>query len=153
MAYLDTDGSSLTEAEVLAKTSVVTTEEYRVFNADVQEKYAPEGQKGETLRRVAFREGQVMKTSDIEGYFREPVFGGISPASGPAAGGTAVRITGSNLSGNQSVTIGGVAATSVVVVNNQLITAVTGAHAAGVVNVVVTDDAGAVTGTGVFTYV
>lgn len=153
MGYLDSDGTSLTKTELLAKTSVVTTEEYRVFNADIQQAYAPVGQKGESLRRVAFREGQVVKTADIDALFIAPVFGSITPNSGAAAGGTKVTIKGSNLSGNQSVSIGGVAATSVVVVNDQTIVCTTGAHAAGAVNVVITDDAGSVTGTNAFTYV
>ena len=153
MGYLDSDGTNLTKTELLAKTSVVTTDEYRVFNADIQQAYAPEGQKGESLRRVAFRQGQVVKTADIDALFIAPVFSSITPASGPAAGGTKVTIKGSNLSGNQSVSIGGVAATGVVVVNDQTIVCTTGAHAAGAVNVVITDDAGSVTGTGAFTYV
>jgi hypothetical protein len=41
-----------------------------------------------------------------------PVVTGISPSSGPAAGGTAVTVTGSNLSGG-SVAFGGTAATGV----------------------------------------
>lgn len=153
MGYLDADGTSLTKAEVLAKTSVVTTREYRVFNEDIQQSYAPADQKGETLRRRAFSAGQVMETSEIEAYFRAPTFGGISPATGPAAGGTKVTITGTNLSGNQSVSIGGVPATNVVVLNQNTLVCTTGAHAAGAVDVVITDDGGTVTGTNAFTYV
>ncbi len=61
----------------------------------------------------------------------------VSPAMGSTAGGTAVTITGTSFSGSPSVTFGGVAATSVVVVNSTTITCVTGAHAAGLVTVAV----------------
>jgi len=62
----------------------------------------------------------------------------IAPETGPAAGGTAVVLTGQGFRTGATVTIGGVAATSVVVVNSTTITAVTGAHAPGAVDVVVT---------------
>ena len=59
----------------------------------------------------------------------------ITPSHGPTTGGTAITIRGLGLTGVTNVTLGGVAATSVVVVNDTTITAVTGAHAAGMVNV------------------
>ena len=61
-----------------------------------------------------------------------------APASGSAAGGTAVRISGANFAAGASVTIGGVAATNVVVESATSITGTTGAHAAGAADVVVT---------------
>lgn len=69
-----------------------------------------------------------------------PAIAGISPASGPSTGGTAVAITGSGFgsSGSVSVTIGGVAATNVVRVDSARITATTSAAAVGTANVVVT---------------
>ena len=78
-----------------------------------------------------------------------------APATGAAAGSTAVTITGTNFStdGTTTVTIGGVAATSVVVVNSTTITAVTGAHAAGAVNVVVVSGGSTGTETNGYTYV
>ena len=63
---------------------------------------------------------------------------GVTPNTGPAAGGTPVTITGTNFISPVSVTFGGVAATNVVVVNSTTITATTPAHAAGAVDVVVT---------------
>jgi hypothetical protein len=68
---------------------------------------------------------------------------GISPAVGPVSGGTQVVITGSNFQNGDSVTLGGVAATSVNVVDPGTITAVTGAHSTGAVDVVVSGAAGA----------
>jgi hypothetical protein len=62
----------------------------------------------------------------------------IAPASGPASGGTSVRISGSNFATGASVTIGGVAATNIVVESAASIAATTSAHAAGAADVVVT---------------
>lgn len=76
----------------------------------------------------------------------------ISPTSGPAAGGTRVTITGDHLSDVTAVSIGGVAATNVAIVDDQKIRATTGPHAAGAVNVVVTDVKGSDTLTGAYTY-
>ena len=81
-----------------------------------------------------------------------PTVTGISPSSGPIAGGTAVTIAGANFTGATSITIGGIAPTSVTVVSATSITATTPAHAAGAVNVVVTTPAGTGTGTNLFTY-
>jgi hypothetical protein len=61
-----------------------------------------------------------------------PAITGISPSSGPAAGGTTVTITGSGFTGATRVAFGGVAATSFNVASATRITAVspaeTGAH-------------------------
>jgi hypothetical protein len=62
----------------------------------------------------------------------------IQPDHGPAAGGTPVTITGTNFVSGDLVTIGGAVATGVSVVNSTTITALTGAHATGTVDVVVT---------------
>jgi hypothetical protein len=76
----------------------------------------------------------------------------LEPNEGLAAGGTEVTISGQNLTGTTGVTFGGVAATSVEVVDDSTVTCVTGAHAAGAVDVVVTDNVGSKTETGAFTY-
>ena len=62
----------------------------------------------------------------------------ISPVSGPAAGGTTVTIRGRGFAAPASVTIGGVAATAVSLTSSTLLTAVSGAHAAGLADVTVT---------------
>jgi hypothetical protein len=61
----------------------------------------------------------------------------IQPDHGPTAGGTPVTITGTNFASGDLVTIGGAAATGVSVVSSTTITALTGAHATGTVDVVV----------------
>jgi hypothetical protein len=68
-----------------------------------------------------------------------PGVSSISPASGTTAGGTPVTITGTNFVSGATVTIGGTAATGVNVGSSTSITATTPAHAAGAVNVVVTN--------------
>jgi formylglycine-generating enzyme required for sulfatase activity len=75
----------------------------------------------------------------------------ISPASGPRWGGTEVIVTGSNLSGVQSVTLGGNAAVVLWWTDNQ-IGLLTAAGEPGVVDLTVTAPSGSATADGVFTY-
>ncbi|HEX3793996.1 MAG TPA: IPT/TIG domain-containing protein [Acidimicrobiales bacterium] len=84
-----------------------------------------------------------------------PTVTGVSPASGPAAGGTTVTITGSNFNGATKVLIGTVAATSFSVVSSTQITAVSPAQAAATHNVFVTTPGGtsAAVAADSFTYV
>src|SRR5204863_2154972 len=71
-----------------------------------------------------------------------PTVSAISPTSGTTAGGTSVTITGTAFQSGASVTFGGAAATNISVVSSTTITATTAAHAAGAVNVVVTNTDG-----------
>ena len=82
-----------------------------------------------------------------------PTITSVSPASGPAAGGNSVTITGTNLTSATSVTIDG--ATAVVTANTATsITATAPSGSAGVAkNVAVTTAGGTVTSTGVYTYI
>jgi len=61
----------------------------------------------------------------------------IGPVNGPTAGGTTVTIRGYGFVAGATVTIGGVAATGVSVTSPTSLTAVTGAHATGLVDVTV----------------
>jgi hypothetical protein len=72
-------------------------------------------------------------------YTLPPTVTGVSPNTGPTGGGTAVTITGTNFASGATVTFGGTAATSVVVVSGTQITATTPAGAAGAVTVTVTN--------------
>ena len=82
-----------------------------------------------------------------------PTVSGITPNSGTTAGGTSVTINGSNFISGATASIGGTAATNVGFVNSSTLTATTPAHAAGTVNVVVTNpDAQSGTLTNGFTY-
>ena len=66
-----------------------------------------------------------------------PTITSVSPNYGPLAGGTAITITGTNLTGAYSVTVDGVALTSVNVASATSITAVTPAGTAGQKSVLV----------------
>ena len=87
-------------------------------------------------------------------YTVAPTVTAVSPNSGSTAGGTAVTITGTNFATGATVTVGGAAATSVVVVSGTQITATTPAGSAGAVTVTVTN-LGAQSGSlaSAFTYV
>jgi hypothetical protein len=92
---------------------------------------------------------------------KAPTVVSVAAASGPAAGGTTVVITGTNFkkSANPQATFGGVAATAELVLSATTLQCVTPAHGAGAVNVAVTNSAGGDGGGGlsgagvsVFTY-
>ena len=66
-----------------------------------------------------------------------PVITSVLPSMGPVGGGTPIRVTGTHFSSPATVTLGGVSATNVQVVNATTITAVTPAVPAGSVDIVV----------------
>ncbi|HEU4872422.1 MAG TPA: IPT/TIG domain-containing protein [Pyrinomonadaceae bacterium] len=68
-----------------------------------------------------------------------PTVTAISPTSGSTSGGTSVTITGTGFSSGATVSLGGAAATNVMVVSPTSITATTSARTAGTVDVVVTN--------------
>src|SRR5262249_30091815 len=71
-----------------------------------------------------------------------PVVSSIAPTSGPITGGTPVTITGTGFRAGATVTIGGSPAPNVNIASATSITAVATAHAAGVVDVLVTNSDG-----------
>jgi hypothetical protein len=81
-----------------------------------------------------------------------PTVTSINPASGSAAGGTTVVLTGTNFTGATAVSFGGTPATSFTVNSPTQITAVAPAHAAGTVQVTVTTAVGTSSGVA-FTYI
>jgi hypothetical protein len=82
----------------------------------------------------------------LNSYTGASVVSNVSPNQGPTSGGTTVFITGSGYCNSvHSVTFGGTPATSINVLADTLIQAVSPAHAAGTVDVVVTNGAGAST--------
>ncbi len=66
-----------------------------------------------------------------------PTVSGINPNGGSAAGGTSVTVTGTGFTAPATLLLGGAPATAVNVVSPTTITAVTPAHALGIVDVVV----------------
>jgi hypothetical protein len=97
--------------------------------------------------------GGATGSANVYTYIAPPVVSACSPNFGLTLGGQSVTITGANFANVTSVTFGGVAATSVAVVNSTTITCAPPAHAPGVVDIVVTV-AGNITGTGpgLYTY-
>ena len=93
--------------------------------------------------------GSVDVVLDVGGYFGSapgvslPVVSSVSPANGPSGGGTQITITGANLMGAESVTVGGSDATSVLVNGPTSVTATTPAGSSGFADVVVTTATGA----------
>lgn len=85
-------------------------------------------------------------------YFDTPTITTIDPISGPVSGGTAVTITGTNLSSTIQVTVGGTAA-SFGVINSTTVSIITPTGTVGAADVVVTTTAGSATAVGGFTYI
>jgi hypothetical protein len=67
---------------------------------------------------------------------------GVAPNNGTIAGGTSVTISGNNFLNGLSVSFAGAFATNVTLINSSTISALTPAHSAGAVNVVVTNSDG-----------
>jgi Bacterial Ig-like domain (group 3)/IPT/TIG domain len=82
-----------------------------------------------------------------------PTVANISPTSGTTLGGTVVTITGANFTAATAVAIGGVAASNMTILNANTIVAVTGARAAGTVDVAITNATGTNAGPGLYTYI
>jgi hypothetical protein len=102
-------------------------------------------------KQLKFRAGQIIKQKEWDAAFATPTISTVFPATGPAAGGTAITITGKNYAPGATVTVGGTAATSIVVVNPAKITAVTPAKTAGAHDVAVTTTGGTATADDAFT--
>jgi PKD repeat protein/uncharacterized protein YjbI with pentapeptide repeats len=86
-------------------------------------------------------------------YVLLPTVTSVAPPTGPIAGGTPVKIIGTNFTGATSVKFGGTDVTSFAVENITAISAITPAHAAGLVSVNVTTPNGTAAGASRFTYV
>ena len=82
-----------------------------------------------------------------------PTVTSIAPVSGTTAGGTNVTITGTNFTGATGVTIGGAAATNIIVVNSTTITGKTPAGTVGTASVVVTTAVGPNVANTLYTYI
>ena len=86
-------------------------------------------------------------------YVVKPTVSGVSPSSGTTTGGTAVTVTGTNFVTGATVTLGGAAATNVVVVSGTQLPATTPAGSAVAVTVTVTVNGQSGSLAGGFTYI
>ncbi len=129
---------------------------YTVNSATQITATAPVGDPGTVHVTVTTPDGTSATTpSDEFTYVAAPSVTSLDPATGSAAGGTAVVITGTALTGATAVTVGGAEVTGLDVVNDTTIDATTPAGANGPADVVVTTpygDSGA-SGDAAFTYV
>lgn len=105
----------------------------------------PAGAVGEAAITVTTTEGTVTLADAFTYLDADPTLQGISPTTGSETGGTLVTLTGGNFLGTVTVTVGGVAATSVTVVDTGTLTAITPVGVPGNADVVVTTAAGAAT--------
>ena len=100
---------------------------------------APAGAPGSVDVRVTNSGGQSANTAaDDFTFVAAPAVTSVSPSSGPTGGGTAVTITGTNLSGASAVSFGGTPASSFTVDSATQITATAPARGAGIADVRVT---------------
>jgi uncharacterized protein with beta-barrel porin domain len=88
----------------------------------------------------------------VVGASSTPTLTSAAPNSGSTAGATSVVLTGTNLTGATAVSFGGTAASSFIVNSATSITAITPAHAAGVVSVAVTTPSGTTPPNTAYTY-
>jgi hypothetical protein len=100
---------------------------------------APAGAEGNATVEVANPDGGTAELPNAFAYNQGPSVTGISPASGPATGGTTVTITGSGFENGAMVSFGVTPATSVTVVSPTEIQAVVPPEAAGAAAVTVTN--------------
>src|SRR6185503_8249721 len=119
------------------------TQQYsEVWSSSIQRDATQFEVKGGTFQVEANAPGKVIFDNFEVGSNTAPEVISISPNSGSTSGGTSVTITGTGFSAGATVTLGGTAATNVSVVSSVSITATTPAHAAGAVDVVVTNSDG-----------
>jgi hypothetical protein len=112
----------------------------------------PSGVPGTPAIVITNTDGQNVTLAGAFTYSTQSSVTAVTPAFGPTAGGTAVNILGSNFAGSATVTIGGVAATGVTVIDSGTISAITPPHATGNVDVVVTISGTPLTLTGGYRY-
>ncbi|MBU6317248.1 MAG: IPT/TIG domain-containing protein, partial [Acidobacteria bacterium] len=111
----------------------------------------PPGTAGSVDVVITTSGGSVTKTGAFT-YVGTPTVDAVTPNLGPTSGGTPITITGTNLLGTTNMTIGGLAATNIVVVDASTVTAKTPAGGVGAKNLVLTSAGGSVTKVGAFTY-
>lgn len=147
MSFSSGTTKNLTETALNALTQNPTgAPVLRELTADVYQYFTlPNSNRFDGSQRLLFRKGQVVTQAQIDALFADATIDSVTPATGPAAGGTNVVIKGTNFGGATAVTFGGTAATNVKVVDETTITCTTPAKTAGPYAVAVTDDSGVAT--------
>ena len=129
-------GASCTNIAVLSSTSVRAT--------------TPAGSPGPASIAVRTLAGTTLASAPFT--YLESSISSVVPNWGIYTGATPITITGTNLSGATSVTVGGVPATNVVAVSSTTVTAVTPAGSVGAVDVTVSGPKNTATAAGGFVY-
>jgi formylglycine-generating enzyme required for sulfatase activity len=111
----------------------------------------PAGQVG--TAEIVVTAGAGSESAPSEFIYMQQTITSIAPHAGFYGGGTAISISGSFLGNTTAVTIGGVPASDVQVVNENLVTAVAPAGSVGAVDVVIIGAKGSVTVPAGYTYV
>jgi len=142
------DAFPATDVDPLDVPRKLTEDLFTTKKYDVRNDTVPEG----SIRTRLALAGQVMTQREVNELFPTAVVMNVSPANGPAAGGTKVTIFGQHLDGVSKVTVGGADAGAVNVLSDTQIEVTTPAGTAGAQDVVVTDDSGTATDAGAFTY-
>jgi hypothetical protein len=102
---------------------------------------------------VTNTDSQVGSLASAYTYLDAPTVTSVAPNAGALAGGSAVTITGTGFFAGATVDFDGISCTGVTVVSDTSITCTTGGHAAGAVNVTVTNiDTQNGIGTSVYSY-
>lgn len=155
MGIFKSDGTRVTKAS-FPSTNVpagdvpkkVTEDLYVTRRFDPNNDGRPDG----SVRTRLANAGDVLTQKQIDALFPAAVITGVSPATGLAAGGTKVTITGANLDGVSGVKFGATDGTSLKVLSPSELEVTTPAGAAGPVNIVLADDSGTTTKNAGFTY-
>ncbi|MFJ4774251.1 IPT/TIG domain-containing protein [Streptomyces uncialis] len=146
------DGTRITKAAfpaaALDDPPVRVTEDIYVTEPYGRGDGQPEGSK----RFLLYQAGTVVPRSTIDRAFHTAADAGISPAKGPATGGTTITITGDHLDGVSAVTFGATAGIDLRIRSANELTVKTPPGGAGAVTVSLENDGGSVSTSSGFTY-
>lgn len=112
----------------------------------------PAGPAGPTTVQVVHPGNQAITVPGTFTYRSPPSFSAVTPTSGPADGGTAFTITGTDFIGSNVTVQFGNTTTPVTVNSSTELSGTTLPHAPGPISVTVSTDFGSYTGTNAFTY-
>ncbi|MGC5042498.1 IPT/TIG domain-containing protein [Streptomyces albidoflavus] len=146
------DGTRITKAAfpaaALEDPPVRVTEDVYVSEPYGRGDGQPEGSK----RFLLYQAGTIVLRSVVDRLFTTAAVASISPAKGPAAGGTTITVKGVHLDGVSTVTFGGTAGTDLHVRSASELTVKTPPGEAGAATVELVDDGGTVSAANGFTY-